>query len=123
MTGSPISFGQSRVVGFFVICCLLGALNTVRRSLAGGGISSRFVLVQFAFIIFAGSAAWYLDVSKSAGWYLSLLAVANWFAIAISATILFGVYAIVLTVGMVAVLIRLHRREVIGHFQVKLLTR
>jgi hypothetical protein len=83
-----------------VVCCLPVALRTVRRLLAAGGISPRFVLLQFVFIIFAaGSAVWYLYVSNSAGWTLSLLAVANWFAMLISATILLDVYAMILTVG------------------------
>ena len=122
MSESPIYLGQARVTGFFAICCLLALMNMV-RTLSARNISPRLELVLSIFIVFSGLAAWYLYVSKSAGWYLSLLTVANWFAVAITAKILFGFFAICLSVGMVAVLIWLFRREVIDHFQVKLLRR
>jgi hypothetical protein len=60
MSNATNSVGQSRVVAFF---CTLFALTS-------DGVF--FALAQYMFILFTGSAAWYLYRSKKTGWYLRL---------------------------------------------------
>lgn len=122
MIDTPVHLGQSRVVGFFVICCVLAAMGMIRGLTLGGQVNPVFVAAQLLFIILAGTAAWFLYASESVGWYLSLLAAANWFTVLITETIHSGFYAVFLSVGMLAVLVWLFRRSVMDHFKIKLLT-
>ena len=60
MSNATNSVGQSRVVAFF---CTLFALTS-------DGVF--FALAQYMFILFTGSAAWYLYGLKRTAWYLRL---------------------------------------------------
>jgi len=118
MTTRPIYIGQSRVVGFFVIYCLYTGFNVIRGAYYGASAGVRFVLAQCVFICLTGTASWYLYQSKKAGWYLSLIVVSNWFLSLIGMKVFWNAFAILVTVGMVAVLTWLFRPSVTAYFDV-----
>jgi hypothetical protein len=118
MTGNSIILVQSRVVGFFVICCFFAGIGIVRGSISGTRLGLRFVVAQSLFIFFTGAASWYLYQSKKAGWYLSLLAVLNWF-LRLATLRVGNLFANLISVGMIIVLIWLFLPNVRAHFDLK----
>jgi len=119
MSNTTISVGQSRVVAFFAACCALALMNVVRGLLTRASNGMPFALTQCIFILFTGSAAWYLYQSKKTGWYLSLIAVLNWFGSVANLRGIWHLLTSVFTVGMIVVLIWLFRPEVRARFEVK----
>jgi len=64
MTTNSIYLGQSRVVGFFAVCCVLAGLGLFRGLVSGGRIRPGFAIAECAFVLIMGIAAWYLYQSK-----------------------------------------------------------
>lgn len=119
MTTNSIYLGQSRVVGFFTVCCVLAGLGVFRGVTSEVRIRLGFALAECAFILIMGIAAWYLYQSKKAGWYLTLTVVLIWFLVLPAIKILWSAYTIALTFGMFAVLVWLLQPRVKANYGVK----
>ncbi len=116
---TTISTGQRAVIAFFGVCCLVAFTNVVRFVLTGTKIGVLFGLAQCVFILFAGSAGWYLYKSAKAGWYLACVVVLNWFSSLVNLGVTWNVYYAVFSAGMLAVLVWLLRPKVKARFGVK----
>jgi len=123
MSESLVSIGQSRVVGFFAVCCLLALMNVARGLLAGTSNGLFFSVAQCVFILLTGSAAWNLYQSRKTGWYLSLIVILNWFGAITNLRAAWNALTSIFTVGMIAVLIWLFRRDVRDRFEIRFETK
>ncbi len=119
MTTNSIYLGQSRVVGFFAVCCVLAGLGVFRSVTSEVRIRLGFAIAECAFILVMGIAAWYLYQSRKAGWYLTLVVVLIWFLVLPAMKILWSAYTIALTFGMFAVLAWLLQPRVKANYGVK----
>ena len=123
MSESLVSIGQSRVVGFFTVCCLLATMNAVRGLLEGTSNGLFFSVAQCVFILLTGSAAWNLYQSRKIGWYVSLIVILNWFGAITNLRAAWNALTSIFTVGMIAVLIWLFRRDVRNRFEIRFETK
>ena len=60
-----MSLGQSRVVGFFAVCCLLALMNAIRGLVEGTTNSLSFSVAQRVFILLTGSALELVSIEKN----------------------------------------------------------
>ena len=120
MSESLVSIGQSRVVGFFAVCCLLALMNAARGLLEATSNGLFFSVTQCVFILLTGSAAWNLYQSRKIGWYLSLIVILNWFGAITNLRAAWNALTSIFTVGMIAVLIWLFRQDVRARFEIRL---
>jgi hypothetical protein len=116
MTATGIHVGQSRVVGFLAVVCVLAGYGVIRGILGGNRFDLFFPLAQGVFAVLAGVAAWYLYQSKKVGWYLSVLVALNWFIGLSKMKIFWNLFVLLVTLGMAAVLIWLVLPGVRSHF-------
>ena len=116
---ATISTSQKAVIAFLGVCCLVAFTNVVRLVLTGTKLGVLFGLAQCVFILFAGSAGWYLYKSAKAGWYLAFVVVLNWFSSIVNLRVTWNIYYIVFSAGMLAVLVWLLRPKVKAQFGVK----
>jgi hypothetical protein len=123
MSESLVSIGQSRVVGFFAVCCLLALMNAARGLLEGTSNGFFFSVAQCVFILLTGSAAWNLYQSRKIGWYLSLIVILNWFGAVTNLRAVWNAFTSIFTVGMIAVLIWLFRKDVRTRFEIRFETK
>jgi hypothetical protein len=119
MTTSSTTLAQSRVVGFFAICCVFAGFGLIRNLMSGARLSFTFGLAQSTFVLFSGAAAWYLYQSKRVGWYLGLLAILDWFLGLTRMKISWNVWGNLVSIGMVVVLVWLFLPSVKAHFDLK----
>jgi hypothetical protein len=116
---TTISTGQKAVIAFLGVCCLVAFTNVARLVLTGTKLGVLFGLAQCVFILFAGSAGWYLYKSAKAGWYLAFVVVLNWFSALLNLRVTWSLYYIVFSAGMLSVLVWLLRPKVKAQFGVK----
>jgi len=115
MTATGIHVGQSRVVGFLAVVCVLAGYGVIRGILGGNRFDLFFPLAQGVFAVLAGVAAWYLYRTKKVGWYLGILVIFNWFLGLTKMRIFWNLFVLLVTFGMLVSLIWLLLPRVRSH--------